>query len=212
MAAQYIESIVKINPNGPYAIAGFSFGGIVSFEMARQLKEQGKTVSIVALLDTYVDSSYYYPSYQRKRLVRYYDRTRRRLDFLKEMLTSWSSFRNHVHDKKSYILKQHFGQNKTMNEQEEAALQQFIKANSMVKKIVDRYHLKPQNIQVDLFRSKDDINYKIDPTYLGWKKAALNGVTIHNISGKHLDIVAPPNDRELARLLQKILDKKHENI
>jgi thioesterase domain-containing protein len=47
---------------------------------------------------------------------------------------------------------------------------------------------------------------------LGWKKAALGGVTIHNISGNHLDIVAPPNDKVLARLLQDILDEKHENI
>ena len=59
MAACYIDSIIKINPKGPYAIAGFSFGGIVAFEIARQLKEQGKIVSIIALLDTYVDSSYY---------------------------------------------------------------------------------------------------------------------------------------------------------
>ena len=82
----------------------------------------------------------------------------------------------------------------------------------MVKKIVDRYHLKPQNFKVDLFRSKDDNNYKLDPTHLGWKKAALGGVTIHNISGNHLDIVAPPNDKLLARLLQYILDEKHINV
>ena len=64
--ACYIESILKINPNGPYALAGFSFGGVVALEMARQLEKQGKKVSIIALLDSYVDSSYYYAPYWQK--------------------------------------------------------------------------------------------------------------------------------------------------
>ncbi|PBJ08949.1 non-ribosomal peptide synthetase [Flavobacterium sp. ACN6] len=212
MAAHYIDAITKVNPKGPYALAGFSFGGIVAFEMTRQLRKQGKTVSLTALLDSYVDSSYYYGNYRRKQLVRYFDITHRRLDFLKEMLLSWKAFKMRINGKKEYILQRHFGKKTIMTEQEELALQQFIEADGMVKKIVDRYHLKPQSFQVDLFRSKDDDNYKLDPTHLGWKKAALGGVRIHNISGNHLDIVAPPNDKVLARLLQDILDEKHENI
>lgn len=212
MAAHYVDAIIKVNPKGPYALAGFSFGGIVAFEMTRQLKEQGKTVSLTALLDSYVDSSYYYGSYRRKQLVRYLDITHRRLDFLKEMLLSWKAFKMRINGKKEYILQRHFGKKEAMTEQEELAFQQFLEADGMVKKIVDRYHLKPQNFEVDLFRSQDDDEYKIDPTYLGWKKAALGGVLIHNISGNHLDIVAPPNDKVLAQLLQDILDQKHENI
>ncbi len=209
MAAHYIKAIVKINPEGPYALAGFSFGGIVAFEMTRQLNEQGKTVSLTALLDSYVDSSYYYETYRRKRLVRYFDVTHRRLDFLKEMLLSWKAFKMRINGKKEYLLKRHFDQKETMTEEEVLAHEHFIEADSMVKKIVDRYHLKPQNFEVDLFRSKDDMTYKLDPTHLGWKKAALKGIKIHNISGNHLDIVAPPNDKVLARMLQKILDEKH---
>jgi amino acid adenylation domain-containing protein len=212
MATHYIEAIVKINPNGPYALAGFSFGGVVAFEMARQLKEQGKTVSLIGLLDSYVDSSYYYKTYQQKKLIRYYDINLRRLDYLKEMILSWKAFKMRINAKKEHILKRYFGLKDIMTEQEALAHQQFILANSMVDKIVNRYHLKPQNFKVDLFRAKDDDNYKLDPTHLGWKKAALNGVQIHNISGNHLDIVAPPNDKVLARLLQEILDERHANL
>lgn len=212
MAADYIDAIVKINPNGPYALAGFSFGGIVAFEMARQLKEQGKTVSLIGLLDSYAESSYYYKNYNKKRLVRYYDRTRRRLDYLKEMLTSWTSIKLRIKNKKEYLQKKYFGLEDPMTEQEALALEQFIVANRMVDKIVNRYHLKPQNFEVDLFRAKDDDSYKLDPTHLGWKKAALNGVNIHNIPGNHLDIVAPPNDKVIVKMLQDILDKRHSNI
>jgi amino acid adenylation domain-containing protein len=212
MAAHYVAAIIKINPKGPYALAGFSFGGVVAFEMARQLKEQGKTVSLIGLLDTYVDSSYYYASYSRKRLVRYYDQTYRRLVFFKEMLTSLRGLKLRFNSKKEYILKKYFGLKDILTPEETLALEQFTKANSMVEKIVDRYHLKPQNFEVDLFRAKDDETYKLDATHLGWKKIALNGVNIHNISGNHLNIIAPPNDKVLAKMIQDILDKRHENI
>ncbi len=211
MAACYIDSIVKINPTGPYAIAGFSFGGIVAFEIARQLKAQGKTVSMIAMLDTYVDSSYYYKSYFKKESMRYYDRTYRRADYLMEMLTSLPSLKMRMNAKKEYILKKYFGFKENRSEQETLALQEFIVADRMVNKIVDRYHLIPQDFEVELFRAEHDENYKLDPTHLGWKKAALKGVHIHNIKGNHLSIVAPPNDKILARMLQDILDKKHGN-
>ena len=211
MAACYIDSITKINPKGPYALAGFSFGGVVAFEMARQLKEEGKNVSIIALLDTYVDSSYYFASYSKKKMARYYDRTRKWFDYLKEMTTSWASVKSHVNSKKDYMLKKYFGFQESMTYQELAALEQFIEANRNVKKIVDRYHLRPQHLEVELFRAKDDANHKLDPTHLGWKKAAIEGVNIHNISGNHLNIVSPPNDKKLAKMLQEILDERHGN-
>ena len=212
MAACYNDSIMKTNPNGPYALAGFSFGGVVAFEMARQLKELGKTVSIIALLDTYVDSSYYCASSWQKKLVRYYDRNYRRLDYLMEILISWKAFKMRTQAKKEYLLKTYFGQKDIMTEQESLALEEFTVANSMVNVIVNRYHLKPQNIEVDLFRAKDDTEYKLDPIHLGWKKAASKGVNIHNIAGNHLAIVDPPNDKILARMIQDILDERHANI
>ncbi|MCL6461621.1 MAG: amino acid adenylation domain-containing protein, partial [Flavobacterium micromati] len=212
MAACYIDSLIKVNPQGPYAVAGFSFGGIVAFEMARQLKDQGKTVSVIALLDTYADSSYYYDSYAQKKLIRFYDKTRKWFDFLKEMITSWTSIKLHINSKKEYLLKKYFGLRDSMTDQELAALEKFIEANRHVEKLVDRYCLIPQFFEVELFRANDNMNYKLDPTHLGWKKAALNGVNIHNIAGNHLTIVAPPNDKIIARMLQEILIKKHENI
>ncbi|MEZ7498706.1 thioesterase domain-containing protein [Flavobacterium sp. Arc3] len=210
MAGHYIESIVKIYPEGPYALAGFSFGGVVAFEMTRQLKEQGRKVILTALLDTYVDTSYYYKTYRQKKLVQYCNLTRRRLDFLKEIVTSWKSLKLRTNGKKEYLLKKYFGQDNTMTEMETLALEQFTEANHMVNIIVDRYHLKPQNFVIDLFRSKDDMEYKLDPQYMGWKKATLQDIIIHNISGNHLDIVAPPHDKVLAGLLQDILNKKHK--
>ncbi|MDQ0457760.1 amino acid adenylation domain-containing protein [Rhizobium paknamense] len=53
MAERYVERIRSIQPHGPYHLLGWSFGGLVAHEMARQLKEQGEAVSFLGLLDSY---------------------------------------------------------------------------------------------------------------------------------------------------------------
>lgn len=52
LAQYYIEAIKKTSPDGPYRIAGHSFGGLVAFEIARQLKQAGDVVEKVIILDT----------------------------------------------------------------------------------------------------------------------------------------------------------------
>jgi thioesterase domain-containing protein/acyl carrier protein len=51
MAAHYIQEIQTIQPAGPYYLGGRCFGGIVAFEMARQLSQQGEKVALLALID-----------------------------------------------------------------------------------------------------------------------------------------------------------------
>jgi amino acid adenylation domain-containing protein len=51
MASYFIQSIQTIQPHGPYALIGHSFGGIVAFEIARQLTNRGEQVDFLGLLD-----------------------------------------------------------------------------------------------------------------------------------------------------------------
>ena len=51
MAAQYVADIRAFQPRGPYHLGGYCFGGNVALEMARQLKEQGQEVALLALLN-----------------------------------------------------------------------------------------------------------------------------------------------------------------
>jgi acyl transferase domain-containing protein/thioesterase domain-containing protein/acyl carrier protein len=53
MARHYITQIRERQPHGPYFVAGHSFGGLVTYEIARQLSAQGETMGLVGLLDTY---------------------------------------------------------------------------------------------------------------------------------------------------------------
>ena len=52
IASHYIESIRESQPDGPYYLSGYSFGGLVAFEMARQLTSAGFAVPFLGLFDT----------------------------------------------------------------------------------------------------------------------------------------------------------------
>jgi thioesterase domain-containing protein len=54
MAANYLPEIRRVQPRGPYRLGGASFGGVVAFEMARQLRRQGQQVATLFLLGSYV--------------------------------------------------------------------------------------------------------------------------------------------------------------
>lgn len=212
MAAHYIQAILKINPDGPYALAGYCVGGVVAFEMTRQLQEQGKEVSVTVLVDSYAQDSYFYKTQKQKKLIRYYNKTRRRLTYLAEMLTSIEGFKKRFNAKKEYLLKQHFEENNPISELDALALERFTQATTMIKGILDKYHLGKQNIKVDLFNSKDYAALQLAPQHLGWIKAARKGITIHEIPVSDFDMRIEPHSRILARMLQDILDEKHIEI
>jgi amino acid adenylation domain-containing protein len=53
IANNYIQKMKKIQPEGPYHIAGWSLGGTIAFEIVRQLEELRDTVGFFAMIDTY---------------------------------------------------------------------------------------------------------------------------------------------------------------
>jgi acyl-coenzyme A synthetase/AMP-(fatty) acid ligase/pimeloyl-ACP methyl ester carboxylesterase len=52
MAAEYLRAVKARQAEGPYYLCGYSFGGLVAFEMARRLRESGDEVALVGLFDT----------------------------------------------------------------------------------------------------------------------------------------------------------------
>jgi|GEM_PF-2048095 acyl transferase domain-containing protein/NADPH:quinone reductase-like Zn-dependent oxidoreductase/thioesterase domain-containing protein/SAM-dependent methyltransferase len=51
MAEDYVGAVLQTQPNGPYCLGGYSGGGVIAFEMARQLTEAGHSVARLVLLD-----------------------------------------------------------------------------------------------------------------------------------------------------------------
>jgi acetoacetyl-CoA synthetase len=58
MAQFHLDAIRQLQPHGPYLLAGYSLGGLITFEIARQLTAAGEKVALLAMLDAYPDIRY----------------------------------------------------------------------------------------------------------------------------------------------------------
>jgi amino acid adenylation domain-containing protein len=52
MAADRIEALKAVQPTGPYRLGGLCNGGVLAFEMARQLQSRGEAVEALLLVDS----------------------------------------------------------------------------------------------------------------------------------------------------------------
>jgi len=83
------------------------------------------------------------------------------------------------------------------------------KINAKYEAAYRKYHMQPSNAcLIDLFRVDTRLYFLDDPIYLGWKPYALKGLEVHNVQGNHKTFLMPPNDKDFAILLQRLLDKR----
>jgi thioesterase domain-containing protein len=57
MAQRYVREVRRVQPDGPYLLGGWSMGGLVAHEMARQLAAQEAHVALVAVLDSWANAA-----------------------------------------------------------------------------------------------------------------------------------------------------------
>ncbi|WP_178984938.1 thioesterase domain-containing protein [Winogradskyella helgolandensis] len=206
MAAYFITIIKTINKEGPYILSGFSFGGIIAFEMAKQLKAQGERVKMLLLFDSYVYPSYYYSDPLKKKVTsKLY--TVGQLGFMGlNMFSSVSNFKRRVKLLKikfsGLFLKLKHGS----EQQYQLQFNRSSKIDKMHGLAYARYHIIPQDIEVDLFRSTKKLYFAHDYNYLGWKRIALDGVHKHILPGNHSEMFFSPVVEKFGEKLQNLLD------
>jgi amino acid adenylation domain-containing protein len=205
IAAHYIKEITQQNPTGPYALAGYSFGGIIAYEMARQLETSGKEVKMLAMFDTY---AYRSPHFDPP-LTKLYKKTR----FFKDKILYTFKLENGVkgisdraRSVKRKIIRAYWDLRYGEDQKQTGFFGYSNKVDKMNEFAGRHYQLKPHHIAVELFRAEKRTFYMDDFEYLGWKPYALKGVHIHNIPGEHNTIFKAPNDKLFAKELQKCLD------
>jgi amino acid adenylation domain-containing protein len=208
IAANYISEIVAQNPTGPYALAGYSLGGTIAYEMARQLMAMGKEVKMLAVFDTYAKQTDMYDPFVKRTISRIWL-------FIMKLLYSFVLFANdpkRTFEYKTLVIKRRIIRLfwrifKGKEEKQEGFFAYDNEIDEASAKAKRNYYQKPLNITVDLFRAKKKTFYMADFAYLGWREFALKGVNVHDIPGEHNTIFAPPNDEKFAVVLQQCLDR-----
>jgi amino acid adenylation domain-containing protein len=211
IAAHYINSIVKVNPDGPYALAGYSFGGLIAYEMAHQMISAGKKVTMVGLLDTYLSQRYYHTSPFARKMASAYYKLNHYIYIIKEIITSKKHTKDRIKRKKESLLNLFLRLNREKMEQQEMEIvhHQQYHLDIMNQLAMSKYHIVPRQIELDVFRVKEQLYYMHDANFLGWKNIGLKGVHVHEIPGDHNELFSPPNDKESALILQNVLDQRN---
>ncbi|RYY27805.1 MAG: amino acid adenylation domain-containing protein, partial [Sphingobacteriaceae bacterium] len=208
IAAHYVDEITRHNPNGPYALAGYSFGGTIAYEMAKQLQAMDKEVKVLALFDSYADQTpNAYPAPIRLLNKGWNYTCRIMYTFVLFAKSPVSTYRYKSIMFKRKITELIWKLNPVKAKEQVGFFGYAHEIDKMNQKASENYYLTPYNGKIDLFRAKIRTFYMDDPEYLGWKDFALKGVSIHDIPGEHNYIFAPPNDKEFAAVLQNCLNQ-----
>ncbi|HEY9671674.1 MAG TPA: amino acid adenylation domain-containing protein [Waterburya sp.] len=234
MAAHYIEALRSVQPSGPYFLGGWSFGGLVAFEMAQQLHSSGHQVALLAILDTLAPVSGNLPSVG---------------DGLKFLFTTasryiWSFFFDYFHlittsnpyqgnkfnpifpniNKLVQWVRNHESWQSILGE---AVIANFLPQESR-QRILSELNILPMS-RVYQANSQATLNYtpqvypnpitvlrtsthsstaQQDPT-LGWSKLAGGGVDVQWVPGNHLTMLKKPYVQTLAEQLRVCIKKAH---
>lgn len=200
IAARYLAEVLAQNPDGPYIIIGYSYGGIVAYEMTRQLLAMGKTVQLLGIMDTNV-SNFNPPDGKKSLFLKKTGRQFKKALFIGKNLLRYPK------DVVAYqwlIFNRKF--NKHFREEPEEQVYDY---DTTVMEAYDNaycnYKMAPLNIVIHLFRVQERIYFVDDPLYLGWKKYASGGVVVHDVAGDHKTFLLPPNNKKLMSIIQKCI-------
>ncbi|MES2062020.1 MAG: amino acid adenylation domain-containing protein [Bacteroidota bacterium] len=208
IAANYVDEIINHDPVGPYAVAGYSLGGLIAYEMAKQMLAMGKDVKMLAMFDTYADQTQIYDSWLKKKLTNGWFFVKQ-LAFTPVLLVQdpkrTIEYKSREVGRRIQKIYKNIFPDKVKKKEGFSAYTDDIHEKSLAAQ--RNYLLTPVNIAIELFRAKKHTFYMDDFKFLGWKPFALKGVNIHDIPGEHNTIFAPPNDKQFAKVLQECLDK-----
>lgn len=211
MANTYLAAIQRQQPHGPYSLGGYSFGGQVAFAMAQQLQQQGETVALLVLFDSYA------PGRLRDR-----DNRDDPVHELAEIGRHWGLWQDQTPESLSAQLRR-------LSPQAQLTYwAECLQNAGLLNTAADLTHVQPL---IDVFRINRRIRYS--PTAplktpfvllrasqrppgepilqseatLGWQAWSQSPVTVIETPGDHFQILAEPHVQQAAAHLRTCLDR-----
>ncbi|NEQ08700.1 MAG: amino acid adenylation domain-containing protein, partial [Moorea sp. SIO4E2] len=189
MATAYIKEIQTVQPQGPYQLGGWSFGGIVAFEIAQQLQALGHDIALLALIDSPNPTILNQPQPDQAMLVNSFARIlSRRFD--KKLAVSADELQQLGLDEQlNYIFKE---AKRLQILPPEIGLEQIrqlfavFQANSQAK---HSYVPQPYSGQLTLFSAEEKSEQLAEQQIQAWSSLATGGIKIHKLPGDHFSII-----------------------
>ena len=187
----YMEAVTRFNPDGPYLLGGVSFGGFIAIEVARRIREQGKPVDSVFLMDTVI------PGTTKKNYRKY---------FLHHVFASPASLARKVINKINIALKDtpppaSASAPDNFDEQRRIRNRKFLEIMRRQKLTMHKY-----SGDVVLFRAKDrgeGSQWMDADATLGWSNVVDGNLDVVDVDGDHLGILEPENSTAISTRINR---------
>lgn len=212
MAAQYIQAVQSVQPQGPYFLAGWSFGGLVAFEMAQQLQRAGHEVAMVILLDTLAPTLSNKPSLFDSLKFLLTTAVRSAFPFLLDYLSlriTPSSPQKHNILTRWYcsvitdLMPEEF-RLRLLDELTILPMLRVFYANSKA-----AYHYAPKfySDKITLLRTAESTGKAAQDLTMGWSQLAKE-VEVHSMPGNHLTMLRQPHVQQVAAKIQACIEQE----
>ncbi len=196
MASEYVAAVRTRQARGPYVLGGWSLGGIIAFEMAQQLYQQGEVVQRLLLLDSTISkgSTDLVPDDEQVNAGLEYG-IELTLDELSQLDASEQLPFLWQHARNLGVLD---------NETPEAVVKQVLDDLQTLfhhhVALTCEYRIQKYPGKIVLFRPSDTPFVVQVSEDRGWRNIA-DAVQVHFVPGHHHSMVQPPQVAELARLM-----------
>jgi thioesterase domain-containing protein len=221
MASRYVNEICSLQPEGPYYLGGYCFGGNVAFEMARQFQERGEQVALLALFESmpfhssYDKIPWWRPGFYKRFFTNFFYVIDDLLKLKPALRQELMKRRFRVIGRKVISL---FKINQPVERQFdlEAILDTAqIPENELSLwrthlQAVEEFATKPYSGRATLFRTRRQPLFCSFEHSYGWNQFSLDGVEVKIIPGSHESIFTEPNVRRLASEVEECLKRAHE--
>jgi amino acid adenylation domain-containing protein len=205
MANRYIEELLKVQPEGFYLLGGYSMGGIVAFEMAQQLQARGKSVRLLALLDTQAPD--------RETKLQLEDHDGLMISFARELGLSFESLtlssdrlsNPNLDEKLTYVLAAATRQRLLPADIEQEQIRRLWQVFYTNARARQNYIPQVYPGRLTLFNARDGRPGNSGDSSNGWNQVAAGGIDIKELPGDHYSMVREPHVRSLSELLNACL-------
>jgi thioesterase domain-containing protein len=204
MAADYIDAIRAVQPEGPYLLGGWSMGGMVAFEMAQQLHARGEQIGLLALLDARI------PAPEEEIADEDFD-ARLLVDFVRYFGLSFDPRDALANLPKHELLARVLELAKQAGlmpaDIEVSHARPFIELCKADFRATRNYVLRRYSGKVTLFKAGQEMAAASSDPTLGWGEWAAQGVDVHVVPGNHATLVYKPHVEVLAEHLRACLEQ-----
>ncbi len=206
MAASYLGAIREAAPRGPYILVGWSFGGLVAFEVARQCTDQGLPVAALVLLDAVADNS------MARQLIRQ-DEAEMLAHLLREQFPiDAAEIRALTGEARlDYLIQAGEAHGILPSGFDRQRMRHLLRTYHVNSLAASRYEPRPSPLHALLVRpetaSLSTLNIADDPLQ-GWGPILDHGITFKWLSGNHESMLMEHTAPELARLILAYLEAR----